>query len=88
MNINNNWTFYRLNKPEEKIKVDLPYDAMLREPRDGRNPGGDRIAFFKGDDYVYEKGISLKITGKETIYLEFEGVYHDPKIYINDVLAY
>ena len=88
MNINKNWTFYRLNKPEEKITIDLPYDAMIREPRDGRNPGGDKIAFFKGDDYVYEKEINLKIDGKSTIYLEFEGVYHDPKIYINDVLAY
>ena len=60
MNINKNWTFYRLNKPEEKINVDLPYDAMLREPRDISHLGGDKVSFFKGEDYGYEKVINIK----------------------------
>lgn len=88
MNINKNWVFYPLNNSDKKIKIDLPYDAMLREPRDARNAGGDKISFFKGDDYVYEKEIEIDTKKGESIYLEFEGVYHDPKIYINDVLAH
>ena len=85
--INNNWVFYHLNNPEEKIDVDLPYDAMLREPRDISFKGGDKVSFFKGDDYAYEKIINVSDLDHE-IYFEFEGVYHHPQIYINDVLAY
>ena len=87
MLINNNWIFYHLNKPEEKINVDLPYDAMLREERDISFKGGDKVSFFKGDDYVYEKIIKIDDLNKE-IYFEFEGIYHHPQIYINDALAY
>ena len=86
MNINKNWIFYPLDNPEKKIKIDLPYDAMIRETREIRNAGGDKIAFFKGGDYVYEKEIDLNLKNHEVVYLEFEGAYHDPKIYINDVL--
>ena len=87
MLINNNWTFYHLNKAEEKIAVDLPYDAMLREPRDISFKGGDKVSFFKGDDYVYEKIIKIDDLDHE-VYFEFEGIYHHPQIYINDELAY
>ena len=87
MLINNNWTFYHTNRPEEKTSVDLPYDAMLREPRDISFRGGDKVSFFKGDDYVYEKIIKIDDANHE-IYFEFEGIYHHPQIYINDKLAY
>ena len=87
MLINNNWIFYRLSKPEEKINVDLPYDAMFREPRDISFKGGDKVSFFKGDDYAYEKIINITDLNSE-IYFEFEGVYHHPQIYINGELAY
>ena len=87
MLINNNWIFYRLSKPEEKINVDLPYDAMFREPRDISFKGGDKVSFYKGDDYAYEKIINIPDLNSE-IYFEFEGVYHHPQIYINGELAY
>ena len=87
MLINNNWIFYRLSKPEEKINVDLPYDAMFREPRDISFKGSDKVSFFKGDDYAYEKIINITDLNSE-IYFEFEGVYHHPQIYINGELAY
>ena len=87
MLINKDWLFYRQSEPDNKIKVDLPYDAMLREPRDISFKGGDKVSFFKGDDYAYEKTINLNDLNHE-IYFEFEGVYHHPQIYINDVLAY
>lgn len=87
MLINNIWIFYRLSKPEEKINVDLPYDAMFREPRDISFKGGDKVSFFKGDDYAYEKIINISDLNSE-IYFEFEGVYHHPQIYINGELAY
>ena len=87
MLINKDWCFYHLNEPDDKIRVDLPYDAMFREPRDISYIGGDKVSFFKGDDYVYEKIIKIKDLNKE-IYFEFEGIYHHPLIYINNELAY
>ena len=87
MNINKNWIFYRLGNIEDKINVDLPYDAMLREPRDISFLGGDKVSFFKGEDYGYEKVINIK-KGDNVFYLEFEGVYHHPIIFINDKKVY
>lgn len=87
MLFNNEWLFYRLNNPNKKILVNLPYDAMLRELRDISHPGGEKISFFKGDDYAYEKVIEINDLNTD-IYLEFEGIYHRPQIYINDELAY
>ena len=87
MIINKDWFFYKLNEPEHKILVNLPYDAMLREKRDISHPGGDKISFFKGDDYAYEKEIAIEGEDKE-IYLDFEGIYHRPHIFINGELAY
>ena len=87
MNINKGWTFYRLNKPEERINVDLPYDAMLREPRDISHLGGDKVSFFKGDDYGYEKIINVEKKDR-VFYLEFEGVYHHPVVFVNDQQVY
>lgn len=87
MLINKDWLFYRQNEPNSKTKVNLPFDAMLREPRDISYRGGDKVSFFKGDDYVYEKVINIDDLNKE-YYFEFEGIYHHPQIYINDELAY
>ncbi len=87
MNINKGWTFYRLNKPKEKLIVDLPYDAMFREPRDISYLGGDKVSFFKGDNYGYEKIINIE-KKDHVFYLEFEGVYHHPVIFINGQKVY
>ena len=87
MLINDKWTFCHLNDNDKKIIVDLPYDAMLREPRDISFQGGDKISFFKGDDYVYTKTIHIDDLEHE-IYFEFEGIYHRPQIFINEQKAY
>ena len=87
MLLNKAWIFYPLDKPENRIEVDLPYDAMLRESRDIANPGGDKIGFFKGGDYAYEKTLDIE-KGDSSFYLEFEGVYHRPEVFVNDVKVY
>ncbi len=90
MLINNNWTFWKKGEEKKKILVDLPYDAMLREERSIDAPAGDKVGFFLGGDYFYEK--KLNLTKEElknrVIYLRFEGVYHDPEITINNKKAY
>lgn len=88
MLINDNWYFYTKDNPEKKILVNLPYDAMLRENRGIESEGGDKIGFFMGNDYFYEKEIEIDSLENKTIYLEFEGIYHNAIIYINDEIAY
>jgi len=90
MLLNNDWTFWKKGDEGHKIKVDLPYDAMLREERSIDAPAGDKVGFFLGGDYFYEKKLNLNKEDLENrvIYLRFEGVYHDPVITINGKEAY
>lgn len=82
VNLNQGWLFSKKGE-EKKISVDLPYDGMEREKRDIDAPGGDKVGFFYGGDYVYEKDVSLKKDGS-VYYLDCEGMYKDPKVYLND----
>ena len=90
MLINKDWLFWKKGDEQNKIKVDLPYDAMLREERSIDAPAGDKVGFFLGGDYYYEKTLSFtKEELEEKVhYLRFEGVYHDPVIYLNDKEIY
>lgn len=83
MFFNDNWTFYRVGKEEEKKIVTLPHDAMLSEKRDINNPGGANISYFEGGKYIYEKDFELNLNEGDKIYFEFEGVYMWPRIYLN-----
>ena len=51
VNLNQGWLFSKKGE-EKKIHVDLPYDGMEREKRDIDAPGGDKVGFFYGGDYV------------------------------------
>lgn len=81
INIDKDWKFSHLGK-DDVITVDLPYDAMLREPRDISNLGGDRVGYFAGGDYLYEKELEIP-EGDRAYYLDFEGIYKDPVIKID-----
>lgn len=79
-----NWMFYRAGQAEQKVKVALPHDAMLRESRSNLNPGKKNSAWFLGADYVYEKSFTLseEFIDKKIVF-EFEGVYRNAEVYIN-----
>lgn len=83
MLFNNDWTFYKQGKEEEKKIISLPYDAMLSEKRDIANPGGANISYFEGGTYIFEKDFDIFLKEGEKIYFEFEGVYMWARIYIN-----
>ncbi|MCQ2772367.1 MAG: glycoside hydrolase family 2, partial [Bacilli bacterium] len=88
MVINSNWKFYRKGEEANAIYVDLPYDAMFREERNNYW-AGDKVSFFDGADYVYEKELDVPaFDRKTTIYIEIEGAYHDPSLYINGELVH
>ena len=65
--------------------VTLPHDAMLHEKRSADNPSGSAGAFFPGGRYVYEKTFARPDAGH--VILQFEGVYKNAKVYVNNALA-
>ena len=80
------WSFGQAG--EEKRPVTLPHDAMLSGGRDASSPTGSAGAFFQAGVYEYEKTIDIPAEGgPATAILEFEGVMHGAKVYVNDVEA-
>ena len=72
---NDNWIF-------NGRQVCLPHDAMLHEKRDPAAACGSAGAFFPGGKYVYEKKFDRPRA--EHVLFQFEGVYKNAAVYIND----
>ena len=79
---NENWKF-RKKETDAEQPVCLPHDAMIYEKRSPDAPSTDAAAFFQVGGYVYEKEIG--VTAKHA-FLEFDGVYKDAKVYLNNEL--
>lgn len=80
---NTKWTFYKEGS-DQKQTVDLPHDAMINEPRDPNSPGGRDVAFFTGGVYHYEKTFFVPDDWRQKhVLFEFEGVYHQAKVFLN-----
>lgn len=87
IDFNKGWSFCKKSNPEKKSEVCIPHDAMIFEKRSADAESGIHGCYFLSDDYIYEKHFSLdKYQGQKAIF-EFEGVYKDCEIYINDVLV-
>ena len=84
---NKGWTYWS-DKQDNRVTVDLPHDAMIVGQRNPDTKGGQSTAFFDADVYHYQKTLkaSVKMV-KSHVTLQFEGVYRNPKVYINDQLA-
>lgn len=82
------WRFHRNDDAGDAHIVDLPHDAMQEEIRDPDTPAGSSNAFFPGGCYVYEKAFDAPDdwAGK-AVFLQFEGVYRNARVYINGVEA-
>ena len=88
LDFNKDWTYKRIDMEDVEHPVNLPHDAMITEPRAESNPGIHNIGYFEGHDYEYTKCFELAEDLKDKeLTLEFEGVYHDAKVYINDKLV-
>ncbi len=68
--------------------VRLPHDASVETERNPQEPNGPGNGFFHEDNYVYERTLSVKEedAGQDVI-LEFEGVYQNAFVYVNDAFA-
>ena len=60
---NKGWLFCREGETE-RIAVDVPHDAMLREPRTDDSEGGTNTGWFAGCDFVphTNKGTEFCVT--------------------------
>ncbi len=86
LDFNKGWSYRHLNSDEQYQNISLPHDALIYESRSNESDGGVNISWFIGKDYEYRK--IFKIDPKyqdKVIVLEFEGVYHNAEIYLNDI---
>ena len=81
---NDGWKYGKQDSAERQ-NVIIPHDAMLHETRSKEAPGGSAVGYFPGGKYVYEKDFDAdeQMMSGEVI-LEFEGVYKNAKVYLND----
>ena len=83
---NKDWSL--TDQKGKQIKVDLPYDAMIKEERDASCNNGINSGFFPGGKYVYEKDFTLKKEDLEKVNrIHFECVYRKAKISLNGRLV-
>jgi len=82
-NFNGNWTIKK--DGNEKRKIDLPHDAMIEEQRKADSPTGSAGAYFPGGVYTYEKTFFVPFDwADKTAIFQFEGVYRNSKVFINE----
>lgn len=81
---NSEWTFYTRDGAEKRT-VTLPHDAMLCGKRTPEAPSGSAGAYFNGDIYTYEKVFEVPADWEQKhILFQFEGVYRNARVYLND----
>lgn len=85
ISFNDHWKCWKTGLKSTTIDVDLPHDAMLLDERSEESEGGRSISWFDADDYTYEKTFWMDEDLKgEKIVFEFEGVYKNASVYINE----
>lgn len=85
---NENWKFWKEGETCKK-HVALPHDAMMTERRTPQAKGESASGYFPGGVYYYEKEIQLTQEDLEKHYtLEFESVYKNAEIFLNEVKVY
>ena len=69
-------------------QVTLPHDASINRPRNPEDTSGSGNGYFREENYTYTKEFSLAPSDEDkNIYLEFEGVYQNAFVYINNAYA-
>ncbi|MDN4616356.1 glycoside hydrolase family 2 TIM barrel-domain containing protein [Leifsonia sp. F6_8S_P_1B] len=68
--------------------ITLPHDAMITETRSPHTPNGHNTGYYPGGIYRYTKRfIAPPEWQDQHPTLEFEGVYHRSRVFVNGVLA-
>lgn len=72
----------------ETRAVTLPHDASIGRPRNCDDQTGSGNGYFREENYTYTKEFTLEPSDRDkNIYIEFEGVYQNAFVYINDAYA-
>lgn len=88
INFNDDWQFYDYQLNEHK-KICVPHDATIFTDRDSNIRNGWLCGYFYGGKYYYEKKIFIPEEYKsKTVFIEFEGIYSNSKIFVNEQEAY
>lgn len=84
------WTFSGTDRIRGRVlkKVQLPHDASIEMVRNPSEASGGANGYFQQGNYIYEKCLdSSDFSEDARVILEFEGVYHNASVYINQTLA-
>ncbi len=81
ISFNDGWSYCRVGEDNYK-QITLPHDAMLYEERNEDSAGEVNTGWFEGYDYFYKKTFLRPEEAK--VFIEFEGIYRMPRIYVND----
>lgn len=66
----------------------LPEDAMISSPRSAHSPNGPDCAWHTGETYTYLKRFIVPENWRgQKVALEFEGVFQNASVFINDQFA-
>lgn len=69
--------------------VDLPHDTMILKPRTASNPSGSHGGYFPGGIATYtKKFIAPENWRGQSVQLEFEGLYMNAEVSINNQLLH
>ncbi|MDF2513762.1 MAG: glycoside hydrolase [Herbinix sp.] len=96
-NFNSEWNFAKggagalsalLGGSVEPIKVTLPHDASICSERDKEDKEGSGNGFFREENCNYSKDFIVAAEDADkVIWIEFEGVYQNSFVYINNAFA-
>lgn len=68
--------------------VTLPHDLLVEQTRNPQEPNGSGNGFFHEEDMVYKNMLTLDAgTAGKRIWLEFEAVYQNAFVYVNNSFA-
>ena len=88
VDFNKGWICKCLTREETAYEVTLPHDAMRSEPRTEESAGEGNIGWYIGGDYEYTKKFPVpKEYEDKKLVLEFESVYRNAEVYINEKKA-
>lgn len=81
---NDSWKCWPADRQDQKIEINLPFDAMLLDDKKENCAGGVNIGWIDARDYIFEKNFIVPEEWKKCeIIFEFEGVYQMASVYIN-----
>ena len=68
--------------------VTLPHDHLVEIPRNPQEPNGPGNGYFHEENILYKTSLNLAPENEgKRIWIEFEGVYQNAFIYVNDAFA-